>query len=117
GYYIPCNIGYREERGDRCSNKCPRCNNVPPCDQLEVNVIRCETCKQHECGVSFCKVCSSLKPQNHLCFMQPLSREGRSSDDQSVGDSSAIVIENECDNTNVCDQERQKGRTAFMFYE
>ncbi|KYQ50354.1 putative DNA polymerase [Trachymyrmex zeteki] len=128
GYCIPCNIGYCEERGHRCSNKCPRCNNVPSCEQLEVNVISviqfCENCgrvinitKEHECGVSFCKICSSLKPRNHLCFMQPLSREGRSSDDESVGDSPAIVRENECDNTNASDQEHQKGRTASVFYD
>ena len=46
-YCVPCNIGYRNDRGGhRCSNKCPRCNAVPSCEQIDAVRKRCDDCNR-----------------------------------------------------------------------
>lgn len=155
-FCIPCNISYKEGTVHRCTNKCPLCNNMPPCVQeTGKKTIRCDTCKRsffgkacfehhravksydgknppsvcnairfcegcnrtvktakkHECGVSFCKICSDSRPINHLCFMQPLSRGNSSSD--APYENSVNVEENEQNNAVAS----EKKRTAFVFYD
>ncbi|XP_072761952.1 uncharacterized protein [Anoplolepis gracilipes] len=45
GYCVPCNLSYRSDKGEhRCSNKCPRCNAMPPCEQTDTPHIRCDNC-------------------------------------------------------------------------
>ncbi|XP_072766581.1 uncharacterized protein [Anoplolepis gracilipes] len=127
-YCAPCNVGFWNTNGHRCSNKCSRCLTVPPCNQTDVEILKCNVCNRaffgavcferhrseksfdgkstpsicdavrfcgecgrivksrikHECGLSYCKLCRTPKDGNHLCYMQPLNRENRSTIEPST---------------------------------
>ncbi|KAL6417099.1 hypothetical protein ACFW04_012980 [Cataglyphis niger] len=63
------------------------------------NVIRfCDGCgrivkfsMKHECGVSYCKLCQSPKPENHLCYMQPLRQVDDSSNELLISSSTSVT--------------------------
>ncbi|KYN14459.1 hypothetical protein ALC57_13346 [Trachymyrmex cornetzi] len=40
GYCIACNMGYRKDRGHRCTKKCPCCYAIPSCESLDAQLIR-----------------------------------------------------------------------------
>ncbi|KAL6446793.1 hypothetical protein ACFW04_001313 [Cataglyphis niger] len=76
------------------------------------NVIRfCDGCgrivkfsMKHECGVSYCRLCQSPKPENHLCYMQPFRHNDDSSNELLTTSTSATVPS-------------KKERVAFVFYD
>ncbi|KAL6416989.1 hypothetical protein ACFW04_013046 [Cataglyphis niger] len=77
------------------------------------NVIRfCDGCgrivkfsMKHECGVSYCRLCQSPKPENHLCYMQPLRHNDDSSNELLTSSSTSATVPS------------KKERVAFVFYD
>ncbi|KAL6417213.1 hypothetical protein ACFW04_012925 [Cataglyphis niger] len=77
------------------------------------NVIRfCDGCgrivkfsMKHECGVSYCRLCQSPKPENHLCYMQPLRHNDDSSNELLTSSSISATVPS------------KKERVAFVFYD
>ncbi|KAL6417215.1 hypothetical protein ACFW04_012907 [Cataglyphis niger] len=113
-YCEPCNIGYRNDKtGHRCPSKCPRCFILPSCKQSDAEIIKCNACKRaffgkamkHECGVSYCRLCQSPKPENHLCYMQPLRHNDDSSNELLTSSSISATVPS------------KKERVAFVFYD
>ena len=87
---------------------------------------------KHECGVSYCRLCHSAQPRNHLCYMRSL----RNDVNFSAGPSSSThppevdatmttvgVTAEEKESTNDNEKaselayEGRKGRVAFVFYD
>ncbi|KAL6421672.1 hypothetical protein ACFW04_014487 [Cataglyphis niger] len=79
------------------------------------NVIRfCNGCgrivkfsMKHECGVSYCKLYQSPKPENHLCYMQPLRHVDDSSNELLTSSSTSVTVT----------VPSKKERVAFVFYD
>ncbi|KYN14879.1 hypothetical protein ALC57_12907 [Trachymyrmex cornetzi] len=70
GYCVACNMGYRKDRGHRCTKKCPLvCESIKICNNCGRFV---KLNSKHECGISYCRTCRSLQSSNHSCFMRPL---------------------------------------------
>ncbi|KYN38496.1 hypothetical protein ALC56_07142 [Trachymyrmex septentrionalis] len=89
GYCVACNVGFRNDRGHRCTKKCSRCYAIPSCERPDVEMINvyefikiCNGCgrlinskSRHDCDVIYYKTCRSLQSSNHLCYMRPLCRK------------------------------------------
>ncbi|KAL6419074.1 hypothetical protein ACFW04_011589 [Cataglyphis niger] len=60
---------------------------------------------KHECGVSYCKLCQSPKPENHLCYMQSLRHIDDSSNELLTSSSTSATVPS------------KKERVAFVFYD
>ncbi|KAL6419283.1 hypothetical protein ACFW04_011480 [Cataglyphis niger] len=63
-------------------------------------VLFCDGCgrivkfsMKHECGISYCKLCHSPKPENHLCYMQSLRHINDSSNEPSTSSSTTATAE------------------------
>ncbi|KYN36162.1 hypothetical protein ALC56_09482 [Trachymyrmex septentrionalis] len=86
GYCAACNVGFRNDRGHRCTKKCPCCYATPSCERPDIVMINvCESIKicngcgrlinsksRHDCDIIYCKTCRSLQSSNHLCYMRLL---------------------------------------------
>ncbi|KYN11983.1 hypothetical protein ALC57_15877 [Trachymyrmex cornetzi] len=132
GYCVACNMGYRKDRGHRCTKKCPRCHAIPSCESPDAQLINvCESVKicnncgrfvklnsKHECEISYCRTCRSLQSSNHFCFMRPL-RCKVVTENPGEGTSSATIQE---DVTHASENEpkvkdKKRDRVAFVFYD
>ncbi|KYN42035.1 putative DNA polymerase [Trachymyrmex septentrionalis] len=134
GYCVACNVGFRNDRGHRCTKKCPRCYATPSCEFLDVEMINvCESIKicngcgrlinsksRHDCDVIYCKTCRSLRSSNHLCYMRPLCRKATVENPGEGTSTMALREENPQTNTNDAedaDERVKKDRVAFVFYD
>ncbi|KYN38088.1 hypothetical protein ALC56_07548 [Trachymyrmex septentrionalis] len=134
GYCVACNVGFRNNRGHRCSKKCPRCYATPSCELPDVELINvCESIKicngcgrlinsksRHDCDVIYCKTCRSLRSSNHLCYMRPLCRKATVENPGEGTSTMALREENPQTNTNDAedaDERVKKDRVAFVFYD
>ncbi|XP_070171517.1 uncharacterized protein [Polyergus mexicanus] len=134
---IKCNVCNRAFFGKKCFE---RHRSVKSYDGKSTesicNVVRfCDGCgrivkfgARHECGVSYCKLCRSPKPENHLCYMQPLRRDNDSSTVPSSSSSTmapAMTVTRSTEESTEFDGKvandractSKKERVAFVFYD
>ena len=130
-YGVSCFERHRREKSYDGKTLASVCNVIRFCDECGC-IIKAKV--KHECGVSYCRLCHSAQPRNHLCFMRSLRRDvntsaGSSSKSSSstsspeveksmtTGGVSVEEKENIIDNKEANAYEGRKGRVAFVFYD
>jgi len=126
-YGAGCFERHRSEKSYDGRTRANVCSIVRFCDSYG-RIVKSNL--KHECGVSYCKLCHSQQPHNHMCYMQSLRQRG---DTFSAGPSSSMMVPDEIDISSTREEEarniydnaeknerayeRGKGRVAFVFYD